>query len=681
MARADLLELSAEALTALSNPGFVKRAQKDAAEGKLPQIEEQGDGAVTARYSDGTLTTLAPGAALRDAICSCPATGLCRHRVALVLAYQAQAGQAPAGDAAAVQPLAWCPSQLSAAADALPRSTLEQARRLAAARPVIKLMMGATPTARLPMCDVRFLSRTSLGMARCDCQQGGNCAHVAVAVWAFAQARRSQGAFEAVTLELDAPAAAGKTVAPPPAPDRGSDDAQALVDALADRLWLDGTAQNPVVLEAPFEQALQSARQLGWNWVAEGLEQLRQAIAAQNARASGADPATLLHLVSSLSLRLAAARAAAAPGAAPALPARQILGVGVKGEVALDHLRLVPLGAASSCDDDGDGVRLIWADPDTLAVTVLEKRWPRSTGDTALRERRLLGMPLHRLAASQLVTKAAKRRANGLITIGSAASHTSALPLAGTAWDSLGSPLRQPDLPSLRAYLRNLPPDFVRPLQAIEHVHVLPLGEVLGVLWDAASQTLSAYVVVGAASGDNADEHTLLLSLAHDKAAPSAVDALAAALAGEHGVPLAVAGSVGRLGGQRCMTPLAILTESGLVVPQLAAPVPARAMAPASPRSPDPLNAMLERVTDMLAQCLRQGLRHQGSAAIERAAGHARALRAAGLVRCADALSGAFEQIRGGQAAALAQQLAALHALLQMLAGDPLPGLMDAAGS
>jgi hypothetical protein len=280
-------------------------------------------------------------------------------------------------------------------------------------------------------------------------------------------------------------------------------------------------------------------------------------------------------------------------------------------------------------------------------------------------------MPLHRLAASQLVTKAARRRANGMITIGSAASHTSALPLAGSAWDSLGSPLRQPDLPSLRAYLRNLPPDFVRPLQAIEHVHVLPLGEILAVQWDAASQALCAYVVVGAASGDDAGEHTLLLALAHDKAAPSAIDALAAALAGEYGAPLAVAGSVGRRGGELCMTPLGILTESGLIVPQLAAAEPARAMAPAGARSPDPLNALLARVNEMLAHCLRQGLRHQGSAAIERAAALARALRAAGLVRCAEALSAAFEQIKGGEAAALAQQLAALHALLEMLACDP----------
>ena len=37
--RGDLLELTPEALTALANAGFVKRAQKDVAAGLLPVLE------------------------------------------------------------------------------------------------------------------------------------------------------------------------------------------------------------------------------------------------------------------------------------------------------------------------------------------------------------------------------------------------------------------------------------------------------------------------------------------------------------------------------------------------------------------------------------------------------------------------------------------------------------------
>lgn len=677
--RADLLELSPEALTALSNAGFVKRAQKDVAEGKLPQIEQQADGTVTARYSDGTVTTLAPGKPLRQAVCTCPATGLCRHRVTLVLAYQAHAGTAAdaAPDAAAP---AWCPSQFADAVLALPRATLEQARRLAASHPVIRLSAAEPPGARLPMCDVRFLSRTSLAMARCDCQQGENCAHVAAAVWAFAQGQRRHSGFDTITLELELPSADGAALAPaaPSAPDLAAAQTQALVFALANRLWLDGTSQNPLALEAPFEQATQSAARLGWSWVAEGLDQLRLGVAGQHARSSGADPARLLHLLTTLVARVLAARAASAEGARPAIPARQILGVGIKGEVALDHLRLVPLGSNCWSDDSDEGVRMIWADPDTQAVTVLEKRWPLAPAATpgsaagaAIRQRRLLGMPLHRLGASQIVTKAAKRRANGMITIGATASQSSVLPLTSAAWDGLAAPLRQPDLPALRAYLRGLPPDFVRPLQAIEHVHVLPLAAVIDCTWDAASQTLNATVLVGAAEHDDGEleqANTLLLQLRHDPAAPAAVDSLAAALAGEHGVPVAIAGSVTARSGNFCMTPFSVLTTEGLVVPHLAATGAARALPGTSATDADGLNELLERTGEMLAQCLRQGLRHQGRSAIDRAREHGAALSAAGLFRCADAFIAAFDAAKDGDGELLASRMAALHALLDMLA-------------
>ncbi|NHZ97298.1 SWIM zinc finger family protein [Massilia sp. CCM 8734] len=649
--RTDLLELSVDALTALSNAGFVKRAQKDVFEGKLPEIEQQPDGAVLARYPDGITTTLPPGLPLREARCSCPATGLCRHRVTLVLAYQSKyAGGASEAVADAVP---WCPSTLAGAVDLLPRVTLDQARRMAGARPAIRLTAGSTPNARLPMCDVRFLSRTSLALARCDCKQAENCAHIALAVWAFAQGERQQPGFSSMTVELDLAADA----APTPVQD-GASAVEAIV-ALASQLWLDGTSQNPLILDTRFEKALQEASQLGWRWVVEALTQLRQAVAGQHARASNADPATLLHLVSMLMARLGAARARTP------LPASQILGMGVSGEVALDHLRLVPMGSQCWSDEAVDGVRMIWADPDTLAVTVMEKTWPRAdSGATpvALRDRRLVGMPLHRLAASQIITRAAKRRANGLLTVGTGATQTSALPLSGGAWDTLASPLRQPDVASLRAHLRSLPPDFVRPLHAIEHVHVVPVAALVDCLWDAASQTLCARVQLAAG-----DDNLLLLRLRHDAATPGAIDALARALADD---PLAVAGSVSSEAGQLSMTPLAVLTAQGLQVPQLAAQGTPVNLARGQGDDKSALHALLEGTMNLLAQSLRQGVRHQGDGAVARATEQASALRAAGLARCADALAAAMESVKSSDPTMLPERLAALYALLHTLGNE-----------
>src|SRR5690242_16619375 len=88
MVRADLLALTPAGLTQISNAGLVKRSQRDLDSGQVPDINETDDGAIEARFSDGTLTRLAAGRTPTDATCSCPASHMCRHRVMLVLAYQ-----------------------------------------------------------------------------------------------------------------------------------------------------------------------------------------------------------------------------------------------------------------------------------------------------------------------------------------------------------------------------------------------------------------------------------------------------------------------------------------------------------------------------------------------------------------------------------------------------------------
>ncbi|EHP42426.1 hypothetical protein OR16_14159 [Cupriavidus basilensis OR16] len=182
--RADLLELTPEALLALANAGFVKRAQKEMAEGKAPELAQEADGTLHAAYADGTRTSLAAGRSLRDAVCSCIASGLCRHRILLVLAYQqacrnAASAAQPAGEGmqASVEeggggtPVTtpaglaggpWSPADFDDAAlqAALRPATLRQAAELARARPVARLagwrVAAPVPTAHLPMCTVRF---------------------------------------------------------------------------------------------------------------------------------------------------------------------------------------------------------------------------------------------------------------------------------------------------------------------------------------------------------------------------------------------------------------------------------------------------------------------------------------------------------------------------------------------
>ena len=85
--RPELLELTPQALTALSNAGFVKRSLKELENGNVPEISHE-NGALIATFSDGVRTQLANGQALKEAQCTCGASGMCRHRVMLVLSYQ-----------------------------------------------------------------------------------------------------------------------------------------------------------------------------------------------------------------------------------------------------------------------------------------------------------------------------------------------------------------------------------------------------------------------------------------------------------------------------------------------------------------------------------------------------------------------------------------------------------------
>jgi len=712
--RADLLELTPEALTALANAGFVKRAQKDVAAGVLPKLESGADGTVTASFDDGVRTTLPPGRTLRDAQCSCPASGMCRHRVMLVLAYQAQAASAPApstsmatststaGGAPAEVDGAWSPAQFddAALAASLAPSVIEQAGRLAAARPVVGVQAwrsaSAPPVARLPMCSVRFFSRSSLVHARCDCKQGSGCAHVAIAVWAFRQAGPlAPGSAEAM-VEVVPPGPDG-TEAAPAAQQRlmQGEPARALrtdIDALLLSLWLDGSSQPLMALAARFEAVREQSRALGWNWIDDALDELWQLLQAQQARSSRFEPLRLVRVLAELWARLQAAEHAEQPRPSerPTLLASQILGVGVKGEVALDHLRLVSLGAALWSDDAAEGASVLFADPDTQNVTVLERQWSRAADAAAggaaqaLMNRRVAGFPLRQVASGQVITKTATRRANGLVDITAGARQTGVLPLSPTSWNDLVAPLRQGSVAALADHLRDAPPDFARPRQAAAgasdgasgqlHVVAFDRMEVVASHWDAAAQVLHAELVQAPPDDaaddatDMADAQRLRLALPHRAVAPGAVDALARTLAGDYGALRAVAGMVHLQGGQPVMQPLSLLTAQRAVVLQVEAPAAQSLGLRSEIDDTPPLHALAADTLELLAMWLRQGLRHQGGGALSRAEAQVLRLKQSGLVRGATLLGAVLENLRSARRPALVAQLAILGLLMQGVA-------------
>ncbi|WP_420213280.1 SWIM zinc finger family protein [Burkholderia aenigmatica] len=737
--RDDLLELTPEALTALANAGFVKRAQKDVAAGAMPALAVDGDGTVHASFDDGVRTSLPPGRTLRDAACSCTASGMCRHRVMLVLAYQAstpaneaaesaasgdghaggdgKAGQADPRDESIRDPndatngetrdgpddassdndtngtssadRAWSPADFddAALAASFAPSVLEQAARLAVARPVVAVQpwsdAQSSPIARLPMCTVRFFSRRSLAHARCDCRQGSGCAHVVVAVWAFRQAGTpADGATETI-VEVRPPAGNEAESDDDRSPLR-DDAARALIadlDGLVHALWLDGSSQPPIALAARVESLRGRLRERGWQWVDDALDEAWQLVLAQHARSSRFEPLRLVRVLAELWARLRAARGAATQPDSATVPARQMLGIGVKGEVELDHLRLVSLGVELWADEAEEGASVLFADPDTQTVMVLTRNWPRAADIAAggrapdLAGRRVAGFPLRQIAAGQVVTKTAKRRANGAVDIAAGVRQTGVLPLSPKSWDDLAAPIRQPGIAALVAHLRDALPDFVRPRQAANgaaagaagslHVVAFEPMVVRSVHWDAAAQVLHARLAHGEAATTGVDgDDVLHLALPHRAVAPGAVDALARALAGEWGGLRALAGTVRLHAGTAVMRPLAVLTAQRAVVLQTEATAP-QPLPLAGGRAPLPeLVALAEDTLALLAEWLRQGMRHQGGGAVERARAQATRLERAGLAHAGRLLRLLADGLRAAQPASLLAQLGSLTLLL-----------------
>ncbi|MGI5232159.1 hypothetical protein [Actinoallomurus sp. CA-142502] len=186
MTRADLLALDTDALVALANRGLVKRAARELDAGAVPALSTDADGTVRGRFPDGVEVAFPVGAGLDTASCTCPATGVCRHRVGLVLAYQRETEPAERGPASE-----WSPGGIDdeTLRQVLGARTLTAARRRRAAGYSAYVHRDApAPWVELATCTVRFLVPGELGYAHTDAVGPERAEAIALAVWAFREA-------------------------------------------------------------------------------------------------------------------------------------------------------------------------------------------------------------------------------------------------------------------------------------------------------------------------------------------------------------------------------------------------------------------------------------------------------------------------------------------------------------
>ena len=291
----------------------------------------------------------------------------------------------------------------------------------------------------------------------------------------------------------------------------------------------------------------------------------------------------------------------------PPLPWRTVVGQGIAGEAQLDHLRLISLGMRSWQDNHRYGLRIWFSDPDTGSIMHLSRSWPLAErAQSPLWQRRLFSFQAGALAGGQMITQSASRNASGELLLSARHRLSSNVPLSEEAWLLLSAPLRQPGVAALHEYLRQRPPAWVRPLNQVDNLFILPVDACLAVGWDAARQTLDAQVL----SGEGQD-NVLLLSLPAAASAPYAVERMAALLSQADDPVVMVSGMVTFSRGQLSLEPLVMMTRTRSwalnAEPLPVGPLPAGDILP--PRSL--AQTLLQRTRALLIQIMRNGLRYQ----------------------------------------------------------------------
>ncbi|MFJ9848302.1 hypothetical protein [Streptomyces sp. NPDC101150] len=630
MTRDDLLTLTPDALATLANRGLVKRAAKALDAGTAPAIEVGEDGTVQGAFDDGVTAALPPDTDLQAASCTCAAPGVCRHRIGLVLAYQRQFGRRRAEEEPA--PFTpWSPGGVDD--DTL--TALYGAPALAAARRArtagfparLVRPTPADPVARaeLRSCTVRFLVPGEVRYAHTDAADTARHEMIVLAVWAFRAA--DERGLDADDVRLDvggAPKRPGGTTAT-----TGTDPGLAPAVALADELLLDGATHTGAVATASLRRAARALERQGLRWPAAALSDLVEQLDAYRDRTTRHRPERLAELLTEIHARH---RAAVNGGASPR---SRVLGSDEPAETPLRRVHLTGLGCRIGGSGTERTAELFFAHPDSGTVLVLRKHWPVPEGEeqpltgARLAPRRISGVPLRTLATGQVVTESASRSASRVVRLAAGrVARTSATPLDGSgAWSGLPASVTAPDLASLERQLAQLPPKVIRPRVEAELVRAVPVAEVRTIGYDPGDQRLDAVIA-------DAQGTTALVSATYDAAAPAALDCLAAALEGEFGTPRYLSGPVHRSGGRITVRPLAVLTDDGPVLPDLAPGDGDRDLGAAPEEDHGPQEPVDEALRAALAACAdaaHHGLRQVPSGVRRRLGDAAAGLSAVGL--------------------------------------------------
>jgi hypothetical protein len=651
--RADLLALSDDSLAALANRGIMRRAARELADGKGPVIEVDADGTVVGRFPVGATTTLPAATTLEAGKCTCAATGVCRHKVAVVLAYRERQGSPVEGPVETWSPGTFPDHDLEAALGARVMAVARQAHRGGYRAKIRRpTATDSVPTVELGSVTVRFLVPREIGYAHSDAIRGSRDDAVALAVWAF----RAADEIDATAAELELEVG-GRAVDDQSGAAAGSGMEPAL--ALAQDLLFDGAVHTGASIEGALTRVRRSLEVSNLRWPIDVVDGLGDQLDAYRRRGARYSPYRFAALLAEL-----AARHRCVSGHGASLRS-QVLGTEEAAETPLRRLRLTGIGCRVTGDADSRAVSVYLVHGEASVVLVLEKTWELAEGEAPtghdLGDRRVSGSTITSLAAGNVVTESATRSARRAVRIASNRVAKTTIVRSAGAWADLPEGILVRDLKVLSAKLGGMPPRLVRSRVEADLVHVVEVGEVLGLSYEAGEQRLTARIT--AVGGGEA---TVIAT--HSGMTPGALDALALALGGGLGKPRFLSGIASRFRGDLVMDPLAVVAGEEVVIPDLAEGRGEGALMSDNLVTNDALTSALDEAIQLSAEVAHRGTRHLPATFSNRIDRSVSRLRAVGLRRAADSLARIGSALQGGASESLASTWTDAHIRLLITA-------------
>jgi hypothetical protein len=572
--REDLRALDDAKLAQLANRGLVKRARRMLEAEKESEVTIGQDGTVLVTV-EGAESRLPPNTPLAGCDCSCGARGVCRHLIFAVMLYNDTADSK-------VLPTTWDPGELSDLdlASLLGSQAMSTARRLAGRGMQIEVRPGTSPVALLPTCTVTFLVPNSLAHAACDCASNELCEHLALAVWAFREAKAGQ----TQRVELGAGLRRHPSV----------DEAQTLMT----ELLADGTTGAREDLPERMRLVAKKLAKFKMVWMGNLIEEVADRVSGYGARAAFYDSLSLSRLHTEWFARERASRRQGK------LSSALILGLGEAPETALEHIRLTALGARLKRREEVIHGEIFLADPDTSTVLVYRKSW--SAQSTLQRINVQKGLKFVDLAAGQLVSSMIKRRANRTLMLGQSRVARSAVFAQTGDWGELfRAPLLVTDYARLAEEISDEPPSFLKPRVQAEGIRVLQVERVRGMSYFSGSQTLLAQV-------EDTHENCITLKTEYSPAAPGAIPALVSQLQSN---PRYISGEVKLEPNGMTLLPLATVADDGMIVLALQPDQPFQFESDQAVSQEEPTETLFDQSVEVLSRLVHRGLRFDGGAA------------------------------------------------------------------